>query len=91
MLELAAKKKVKSYIELLPSASFSFPDVRLTLNIPIIALVKDAGKAVKNVKENNVRYRHVLKYVVLCSRKRHCLMADCYKFQQDGHLVSVYC
>jgi len=28
------------------------------------ALVKDAGKAVKNVYENNVKYRHVLKYVV---------------------------
>ena len=26
-------------------------------------LVKDAGKAVKNVYENNVKYRHVLKYV----------------------------
>ncbi|RDB18330.1 NADP-dependent alcohol dehydrogenase 6 [Hypsizygus marmoreus] len=47
MLELAAKKKVKSYIELLP--------------------MKDAGNAVRRVKDNSVRYRHVLKYVPLSS------------------------
>ncbi|KAG6844790.1 hypothetical protein H0H87_003719 [Tephrocybe sp. NHM501043] len=41
MLDLAAKKGVKSWIEVLP--------------------MKEAGKAVKNVKNNTVRYRHVLK------------------------------
>ncbi|KAF9477446.1 GroES-like protein [Pholiota conissans] len=41
MLDLAVKKGVKAYIELLP--------------------MKEAGKALRNVKENNVRYRHVLK------------------------------
>ncbi|KAF9555977.1 GroES-like protein [Agrocybe pediades] len=41
MLNLAVKKGVKAYIEMLP--------------------MKEAGKALKNVKEDKVRYRHVLK------------------------------
>ncbi|KAG6918735.1 hypothetical protein DXG01_012220 [Tephrocybe rancida] len=41
MLDLAVKKGVKSWIELLP--------------------MKEAGKAVRGVKDNTVRYRHVLK------------------------------
>jgi len=43
MLNLAVKKGVKAYIEMLP--------------------MKEAGKALRSVKENDVRYRHVLKYV----------------------------
>ncbi|KAF8200233.1 NADPH-dependent alcohol dehydrogenase [Pholiota molesta] len=41
MLDLAVKKGVKSYVEMLP--------------------MKEAGKALRNVKDNSVRYRHVLK------------------------------
>ncbi|KAF8153810.1 chaperonin 10-like protein [Crassisporium funariophilum] len=41
MLDLAVKKGVKSYIQMLP--------------------MKDVGKAINNVKDNTVRYRHVLK------------------------------
>ncbi|KAG6830012.1 hypothetical protein H0H93_014248 [Arthromyces matolae] len=41
MLDLAVKKNVRSWIELLP--------------------MKEASKAVNNVQNNNVRFRHVLK------------------------------
>jgi hypothetical protein len=66
MLDLAVKKGVKSYIEMLPSKILFFLSLlRRTMANKHFTLVKEAGKALRNVKDNSVRYRHVLKYVFL--------------------------
>lgn len=60
MLKLAVDHKIGSWVEELPSklcCSYSEPD-------PDDFSVSQCGKAVQNVKDNKVKYRHVLKCVL---------------------------
>jgi hypothetical protein len=47
-----------------------------------LVVVKEAGKAVQHVKDGTVRYRHVLKYVLLLVGN---LSTDGLLFLQDGY------
>jgi hypothetical protein len=68
MLDLTIKKKVKSHIELLFS---KFLSESLQCLISHETIVKEAGKAIGDVEDNNVRYRHFLKYVLFPSTLRY--------------------
>jgi D-arabinose 1-dehydrogenase-like Zn-dependent alcohol dehydrogenase len=74
MLELAVKKNVRPIIQVLPSMFYP-SDSRHHL-IAYYVAVKEAGQAVRNLREGNVRYRTVLKYVSLVFLHVHRLMHD---------------
>ena len=57
---MCAKKGIKPIIEVLPMKEAGVLHVFCNRRTCLIAFATFSGKAVQNVKDNKVRYRHVL-------------------------------